>query len=104
VTAARSTIPLAIDTQVTWRELRHEKHPGSDDVCLITLADGRMLHVDGPIFDAVDVGQALRKPAWRHTLDRDGEPLPLARGMGRAMSVAVVALLGIAIWISAQRG
>jgi len=102
-TAARSTIPLAIDGRVASREIRFEKHPGGDDVCLLTLADGRVLHVDAALFTALGDGQSLHKRAWERTLERDRQSLPLAwsadaQGMWRTMSVALVALIVLAGW------
>ena len=107
-TAARSTIPLAFDARVASREVRHEKHPGSDDVYLLRFEDGRTLHVDAAVFAAVDVGQQLHKSSWQRTLDLDGKPLQLdwsadARGMWSTMSVALVALLGVGPWTLARR-
>ncbi len=107
-TAARSTIPLSIDGRVVACEVRHEKHPGVDDVCLVTLEDGRVLHVDRPLFDSVDEGQVLQKAAWQRSLDCDGNVWPLdwsadARGMWPAMAVACVALAGVSAWIVARR-
>jgi len=102
-TAARSTIPLAIDGRIAAREVRFEKHPGSDDVCLLTLADGRVLQVDAAVFAALDDGQSLHKRAWQHAIERDGQPLPLewsadAQGMWPTMGVAVLALILLAGW------
>ncbi|MBX9789319.1 MAG: hypothetical protein K2Y37_10420 [Pirellulales bacterium] len=107
-TAARSTIPLALDGRVAAREVRHEKHPGKDDVCLLHFEDGRTLHVDTAVFAAVDVGQWLYKTAWQHSLDRHGANVPLdwsadARGMWPTMGVALVTLLGVALWNLARR-
>lgn len=107
-TAARSTIPLALDGRVASREVRHEKHPGNDDVCLLHFEDGRTLHVDAAVFAAVSAGQRLHKSAWQRSLDRDGVRVPLdwsadARGMWPTMGVALVTLLGVALGYLARR-
>jgi len=89
-TAARSTIPLAIDNVVVAKEIRHEKHPPRDDVCLLHLQSGRALHVDAALFDAVAKGATLHKLAWSDVLVHDGRELKLALsidfvGMTRVM-------------------
>lgn len=107
-TAARSTIPLAIDGRIASREIRFEKHPGHDDVCLLHFEDGRKLHVDASVFAAVDVGQWLYKSAWERSLYCHGATVPLewsadAQGMWRTMGVALVALVAVAGWTFARR-
>ncbi len=76
-TARRSTIPLALDGQLVRREMRPEKHPGLDDVCLLHLADGRVLHVDAPVYFAVREGQHLRKNRRQRTLRHDDQEFRL---------------------------
>ena len=101
---ARSTIPVAIDAEVTSVEVRGEKHPGVDDVWLVGL-DGRTHHFDAAVARAVAVGDRVVKERFSRTLLVDGEPVPLrlsddARAMlwvapGTAVvTVAVAALLG----------
>ena len=59
-TAARSTIPLALDTKVLSKEVRLEKHEGHDDVCLLELESIGWIQVDRAIYDAVAVGETLQ--------------------------------------------
>lgn len=110
-TAARSTIPLALNGKILELEIRNEKHPGFDDVFFILLDDGRRLHVDRPVFQSVEVGDLVEKPRFEHVLkiSRKGEKLspveltPSAdhRGMHTVMPIALgvaIALAGIAWW------
>jgi hypothetical protein len=60
-TAARSTIPLALDTKVLSKEIRREKHEGKDDVCLLELEGLGQIQVDREIYDSVAVGETLEK-------------------------------------------
>lgn len=102
-TAARSTIPLALDTTVLSRETRREKHPGTDDVFLWHTADGRTLPVDRAVTESVPRDRArVEKQAFSKTLLYDGQPVRLAwspdfRGMRWTMAVAVVLLLGMSV-------
>ncbi|MGD9647201.1 MAG: hypothetical protein AB7U73_15930 [Pirellulales bacterium] len=103
VTAARSTIPLAIDGRVTALEVRHEKHPGADDVCFVTLDNGSVLHVDTEVFRAIQKGEHLHKSVWQRTLDHGDAIVSLdcsadARGMWRVMSVALAAIVVVCVW------
>lgn len=66
-TVRRSTIPLALDGRVEAEEVRREKHPGVDDVHLLTL-DGRRVHVDEHVARLVSEGDGLQKEAWSSTL------------------------------------
>lgn len=72
VTLARSTIPVSLSGTVTDKELREEKHPGVDDVYLVTFSDGRVIQVDRSVFVAARVGAPLEKEAWSRRL-RTGE-------------------------------
>ena len=102
--AARSTIPVAIDAEVTSVEVRQEKNPGVDDVWLVGL-DGRTHHLDGAVARTVQVGDTVVKERFSWTLLVDGEPVALrlsddARTMlgvapgTAAVAVALAALLG----------
>jgi hypothetical protein len=102
VVAARSTIPLALNAQVTEKELRHEKHPGRDDVCLVQLNNGLTLHVDQSVFAKVTVGDSIRKSAWSNKLTVDGQETLLAwspdfYGMTVAMPAIMVVMFLTAI-------
>ncbi|MCI0629533.1 MAG: hypothetical protein L0Y44_02635 [Phycisphaerales bacterium] len=76
-TAARSTIPLELDSVIRSKEIRREKHPGRDDVHLLRLETGRVLHVDPPIYAALSLGEPVRKSAWSHSLSHGDQTLPL---------------------------
>lgn len=60
-TAARSTIPLVLDTKVLSKEVRREKHEGKDDVCLLELKGLGQMQVDRQIYESVAVGETLQK-------------------------------------------
>ncbi len=114
-TAARSTIPLALNSKIVELEIRNEKHPGFDDVFFIHLDDGRRLHVDRPVFQSVKVGDLVQKPSFEHVLNiaRNGEPLPPVEltpsadhsGMHTVMPLALgvaIALAGVACWTRSE--
>ena len=60
-TAARSTIPLALDTKVLGKEVRREKHEGKDDVYLLQLEGLGAMQVDREVYDHAQVGETLQK-------------------------------------------
>lgn len=98
VVAARSTIPLALNAEITEMELRYEKHPGKDDVCLLHLNTGRTLHVDAAVYEHLKVGDVVRKPRWSFTLDVNDDARPLTwsadfHGMVAAMPAILVVLV-----------
>ena len=76
-TAVRSTIPLALDAKVLGKEVRREKHEGKDDVCLLRLEGLGQVQVDREVYDAVAVGETLRKEWLSHELRHDGKALEL---------------------------
>lgn len=71
-TAARSTIPLALDTKVLGKEIRGEKHAGKDDVFMLRLAGLGAMQVDREVYDHVEVGQTLQKD-WHSRQLRHGD-------------------------------
>lgn len=99
VTAARSTIPLTLQTRLLNREIRREKHPGQDDVHLWMLDDRRTLHVDAAVYSAVPhVGARLEKHRGDRVLRVGDRAVSLDwsadfRGMARVMPVLMLALL-----------
>ncbi|GAB2858087.1 hypothetical protein GCM10027026_04800 [Myroides odoratimimus subsp. xuanwuensis] len=74
----RSTIPTELHGTVTAVEMRHEKHPGVDDVWLISVDDGGLRHVDSDVADLLEVGASVEKDAWDTTLTVNGDPHPLS--------------------------
>ena len=93
---------MALAGRVEAEELRREKHPGIDDVHLLTV-DGETVHVDGHVARLVSDGDELQKDAWSSTLvvNRTRHELRLssdARGMFVVMplSLLVVAALLLA--------
>ena len=74
----RSAIPADLQGTVTAVELRHEKHPGVDDVWLISVDAGGLRHVDSDVAALVDVGDRVEKDAWDTTLTVNGDPHSLA--------------------------
>lgn len=93
-TLRRSTIPLALDGEVTDIELLQEKHPGIDDVHLVHMED-RTLHVDASVAERVTVGDSLHKSAWSTSLVVGSNELRLEpsrdfRGMLVVMVIVVL--------------
>lgn len=91
---SRSLIPRDVDATVQRVEVRHEKHPGVDDVWIVHLDDDAV-HVDAAIAQRLERGMALRKDAWDTTLTAGGENVSLhlsreARGMLWVMPLAVL--------------
>lgn len=98
VVAARSTIPLALNAEVIEVELRHEKHPGKDDVCLLHFATGEALHVDASVFKKIRAGDFVRKLPWSFEIVVNDESTPLMwsadfYGMIAAMPTILIALI-----------
>lgn len=108
VVAARSTIPLALDARVVGKELKREKHPGKDDVCLLRLEGGRTLHVDAAVFAEVANGDTLEKRAGEEELAVNGEAISLQfspdyHGMLIAMPAILLVMAGAAAVVCARR-
>jgi hypothetical protein len=70
--AIRSTIPMAFDGTVTSIETRHEKHPGVDDVWLVSI-DGDQRHLDTEIAVGLSVGDHVTKERWDTRLEVNGK-------------------------------
>lgn len=66
--AARSTIPLELDTTVVDRQRLFEKSRGVDDVFLMTLESGRRIQVDRHVYEAVNKNDSIEKPSWARRL------------------------------------
>lgn len=105
-TAARTTIPLALDLTVVDKEIRHEKHPGFDDVHLVRASNGNVMVVDGVIHDAISLGERITKERWSRQLNIGEQQLDLnwsadVRGMMWAMpttAAVLVVVAGTLIW------
>jgi hypothetical protein len=99
--AKRSTIPLQLNSHVLSKEVKKEKHPGRDDVCLLHMEGGRVLHVDQTVFDKIPQGARVEKRAWEKQLRVNGDPIELdwsmdLAGMLSAMPPALVVLAATA--------
>ena len=104
--AARSTIPLPLDGTVTRIELRHEKHPGVDDVWMVSV-DGEQRHLDTAVAHLLEVGDLVTKDRWDTRLSVNGEERSLhLSGDSRAMLwlAPVVALIALALAVPRRRG
>jgi len=103
-TLKRSTIPLALDGAVTYKELRREKRAGVDDAHLVWV-DGRMREVDPALFDRLRVGDRVSKRAWERTLQTPRGPVPLNPSRdfwGMAATMPLLAAAGG--WLLLRRG
>jgi hypothetical protein len=104
---ARSTIPAELDGTVTAIELRHEKHPGVDDVWMVAVDEDGLRHVDVEVAALLSEGDRLRKEAWATTLVVEGEPHAVSLSDdARAMLVlapALVVLIGALTLFSSRR-
>jgi hypothetical protein len=97
--AIRSTIPLALDDIVGEREIRIEKHPGVDDVYLLTMKRAGTRQVDKPVYDQVKEGDRLRKRAWETRLMAGQRIVRLvwsadARGLAAVMPAVLIIVAG----------
>jgi len=97
--ACRSTIPLHLDAMVIKKEVRHEKHPPKDDVCLLDVGSAGIVQVDREVFDRVAVGERLVKTPWSRQLQADGRIIDLrwspdTLGMAWTMPLVCIVMLG----------
>lgn len=100
VTVHRSLIPVGLDGVVESIEVREEKHPGVDDVWLVSVG-GRRVHADAGIASQLAEGERVDKARWDRRLRVDGTAMPLrlssdATGMLWVMPVVLLALA--AVW------
>lgn len=77
VTLARSTIPARLQATVIGVEVLPEKHPGVDDVWMVTL-DGERFQADRAVAQHLAPGQRVEKAAWSRALQVDGHAVPLS--------------------------
>jgi hypothetical protein len=99
--AVRSTIPMALEGTVTSIETRQEKHPGVDDVWLVSI-DGEQRHLDTELAEALGVGDHLAKERWDTHLEVNGEERPLrltndARAMLFLAPILALTAAGLAV-------
>lgn len=99
--AQRSTIPMRLLDRIKQKEIRREKHPGKDDVLLLHMESGSVLHVDRPVFEALREGDEIAKEAWSRQLRYGNQQLALGwsqdtRGMARGMPAVLVVLMATA--------
>lgn len=96
--ASRSTIPIALDGRVTAIDVRHEKHPGVDDVWLVGI-DGHARHVDHAVARLLHEGAQVRKDAWDRTMSIDGvtHRLELSADARRMLLLAPAMALAFAV-------
>ena len=95
--ASRSTIFWALDTVVSEKATRFEKHRGKDDVYLFWL-DGDVHQVDQRVYDAVHPGCRLHKMRFSMDLRIDGKVTRLAFsrdtfGMSLAMPLVLLVVV-----------
>ncbi len=108
ISAARSTIPLSLNDIVERVEIRHEKHPGKDDVYLVHLRSGRTMHMDQAVATALFLKGTIQKQSWERHVRVKNRIVNLdwsadARGMFLAMPAIMLILLATSIWVCWQR-
>lgn len=104
----RSTVPSSVDGTVTAVEVRREKHPGVDDVWMVTVDDEAPRHLDRSVATLVSEGDRVRKDPWASVLHVDGRAYPLtlsrdARRMLLLAPVVTVLLAALALPSGARR-
>lgn len=93
----RSGIPAALTGRVGRIEVRPEKHPGLDDVHLVTVS-GDETHLDSESAALLRDGDDIRKDSWSAelTTPRGTSRLRLSRDFWR-MLLAMPLLIGLAV-------
>lgn len=95
-------IPLELNGVVSRLEIRHEKHPGIDDIYLVTIG-GRRYHVDRTVGPRLLPGAEITKRRWSKLLETsDGTVQLRASRDAYSMLVAmpVVAIVGFLLMSS----
>jgi hypothetical protein len=105
---ARSSLPLALDGTVTSVEVRHEKHPGVDDVWMVALDDRAPRHLDRAVARLLEPGDEVRKDRWSGTLRvagtaHDVGPSRDARVFLGLSPVLVLAVAGLGVVATRRR-
>ncbi len=104
-TAARSTIPLALDTQVDRKYRLSEKNPKVDNVYLLYFENNDSLQVDADVFFAIEKKTRIRKRAWSFQLETGGQTIDLGWSQdfyGMLWSMPIALAIFIALAIAAQ--
>ena len=106
-TFLRSTIPFELDGRVSDIVFITEKHPGIDDIYVLTVED-RDLRVDPDVAREVEVGDELRKNSWSSEMliGREGSERTLqiepSRDFNRMAFVMPIVALAIATLLFAR--
>jgi hypothetical protein len=99
VTLSRSLIPLGVDGVVSSLEVRHEKHPGLDDVHLLWMGN-RARQIDAEIATSLRSGDRIHKKAWARSLQTPRGALPLAPSRDfKGMLMVMPLLILLAGWV-----
>ena len=102
-TFRRSGIPLALDGRVERIDVRQEKHPGVDDVPIVTIA-GREIHLDPKVAAQIRKGDTLSKAAWSAELATPRGTVQLSTSRDfRRMLIAMPLLVVLAVSVRGRR-
>ncbi len=96
-TLHRSGIPLGLDGVITRIEIRHEKHPGVDDVPLIWLGN-RAVHLDPEAARELRPGEKIFKRPMESSLQTPRGPVrlhPSRDFKGMAVLMPLIVLLSV---------
>ena len=105
----RSTIPRALDARVVAEDWLLEHRAGVDDVFVLTLDDGRRIHVDEAVATVVAVGDRLEKSRGSRVLSVNGEGELLrwstdTRRIGIASAVVLALMMAMALFETGRGG
>ena len=97
-TFQRSGIPADLTGRVERLESRREKHPGLDDVHLVTIS-GAVTHLDAEVAMELKLGDELRKSSWGAELETPRATIALHGSKDfRRMAIAMPLIMALA-WI-----